>query len=94
MPKKTQNRFTDFTSVSVTLPARHALRALSVDLSAVLGRRVPQSEALQIAQRLTFRASAQEIGDAIRDMVDDLPITSRDAVPPKTPDVRRGLPAA
>ncbi len=49
-----QRRKTPYTSVSVTPEAADALRRLSVNVSARVGRRVSQSEAIMVAEKLAF----------------------------------------
>jgi hypothetical protein len=49
-----QARKTPYTSVSVTPEAAAALRRLSVSISARVDRRVSQSDAIRIAEKLAF----------------------------------------
>lgn len=62
-----QQRKTPYTSVSVTPEAAEALRRMAVTVSARVARRVNQSEAILIAEKLTFmhytsiEAAAEEV---------------------------------
>jgi hypothetical protein len=91
MPRTTQNRFTQFTSVSVTPAARDRLRKLAVELSTVLGYRVPLSEALLIAAGVTTGASDQKIKE-----VSWVPgvLRSPGEAPPNSSDARPDSPAS
>lgn len=43
-----------YTNLSVTVETREAVRLLTVHVSAILGRRVSQSDALRIAARIAL----------------------------------------
>lgn len=88
-----QARHTQFTSVSVTPDAREALRGLAVDLSTVLGRRVPLSEAVRIARGVVVHVSDSAIIDVVQALAVHDSFRSRDVAPPRTPDGPQGLPA-
>jgi hypothetical protein len=58
-----------YTNLSVSVEARDAVRLLTVEISAALGRRVSQSDALRIATDVTLRqVGRSRIRVAARDL--------------------------